>query len=303
MQGMRDCQYGLRQRVLPFVAFLTLLPLRALADQATPQIPSADINQRVIASLPKWHGRSAEIVDHLDLTHPFGIQSQWTFVAAILPGSRVNVFAEIVHSGPLAICFVHDLTPQCKYPAADKHSSPPWRANLFHFYAAKVVFAGANHTDPLLLVNTGGASGVNGNHAIYTHLFSYDKRTKGFQVAFHDMTYSNNNQETRFVEHGPLRGDVITAVPTVTAPYAYWISVYVQDKEGRYPDPALRYRSATRYGDGNPLAVIDSEMPDILEHFGKWKPGDPLPIPAHLPSSCARPLFLRGGEEWCSRVL
>lgn len=299
MQRLRDRQYDLRQRVLPFMAFLALLPLRALADRAVSHAPATAINQRVIAALPKWHGRSAEIVDHLDLTSPFGTQPQWTFVAALLPGSRANVFSEIVHSGPLAICFVHDLKPQCSYPAADKSTHPPWRENLFHFYAAKVVFAGANHTDPLLLVTTGGASGVNGNHPVYTHLFSYNRRINGFQAAFHNMTYSNNNQETRFVEHGPLRGDVVSAVPTVTAPYAYWISVYARNREGQYSDPVLRYRSATRYGDGNHLAVIDSEMPNILEHLDKWKPGDPLPIPHHLPSRCAHRLFLRGGEEWC----
>ncbi len=30
----------------------------------------------------------------------------------------------------------------------------------------------------------------------------------------------------------------------------------------------MRYRGATRYGDGNPLAVIDSEMPGLWHRLG-----------------------------------
>lgn len=301
MPGTRDCQFGLRQRGLPFVVSLALflLPLRVLANHSVSPISMAKIDQRVIATLPKWHGRSANVVDHLDLTRPFGIQSRWTFVAALLPGSRMNAVGDTVHSGSLVICFVQELTPQCNYPAAGISSHLSRRENSYHFLAAKVVFAGANHTDPLLLVSTGGAFGADGNHAIYTHLFQYNRRMDRFEVAFHNMTYSNNNQETRFIRHGALRGDVIVAQPTETAPYVYWISIYLRNTKGKYSDLVLRYRSVTRYGDGNHLAVIDSEMPNILEHFDKWKPGEPLPIPRHLPSGCAHHLFLRGREEWC----
>ncbi len=41
----------------------------------------------------------------------------------------------------------------------------------------------------------------------------------------------------------------------------------------------LRYRSATLYNDGNRLAVIDSEMPNIERRLGLWKPGEPIPTP------------------------
>lgn len=301
MPDMHAGRFGPRRRILPLMLLLAPLPLRAPAGQPMLRTPAAAINRLVAASLPKWHGESADIVDHLDLTRPFGTRSQWTFVAAQLPGSRTNAVGEIVHSGPLAICFVHGSTPRCTHTASDQASHPPSPQDLFRFYAAKVVVAGADHGDPLLLVTTAGASGADGNHGIYTRLFSYDRRKNAFRVVFHDMTGSNNNQETRFIGHGPLRGDVIVAVPTQTAPYAYWISVYVRNGEGRYSHPALRYRSATRYNDGNRLAVIDSEMPDILERFGKWRPGDPLPVPARLPPGCAHLLFLRGGEEWCRR--
>jgi hypothetical protein len=58
---------------------------------------------------------------------------------------------------------------------------------------------------------------------------------------------------------------------------------------------SLRYRSATRYNDGNPLAVIDSEMPNIERQFGLWKPGEPLPTPS---VGCIKPP-LRHSELWC----
>jgi hypothetical protein len=71
---------------------------------------------------------------------------------------------------------------------------------------------------------------------------------------------------------------VIAAEPTDDAPYAYWIAVS-RLGAGGYAQ-ALRYRSATRYGDGNPLSVIDSEMPNILQRLGLWRSGSPPPLPA-----------------------
>jgi hypothetical protein len=57
----------------------------------------------------------------------------------------------------------------------------------------------------------------------------------------------------------------------------------------------LRYRSATQYGDGNPLAVIDSEMPNILRRLGMWRAGQPLPAPR----GCKRPHLIKDAL-WCS---
>ena len=111
------------------------------------------------------------------------------------------------------------------------------------------------------------------------------------------LTGRNNNQATRFVESGPLQGDVIVDNPTENAPYTYWIEVYRAEDSGQY-DRILRYRGLTHYGDGNPLAVADSEMPEILHRLGLWQTGDPLPVPALLPQNC-RHLFMRNSEEWC----
>jgi hypothetical protein len=139
----------------------------------------------------------------------------------------------------------------------------------------------------------------NGDCEIATALYQYEKVTDRFVRVFLNLTGRNNNQATRFVESGPLQGDVIVNNPTENAPYTYWIEVYRAESSGQY-ERILRYRGRTGYGDGNPLAVADSEMPEILRHLGLWHPGDALPVPIHLPQGCTD-LFMRNGEEWCKR--
>ncbi|GAA3267178.1 hypothetical protein GCM10020258_37110 [Sphingomonas yabuuchiae] len=82
----------------------------------------------------------------------------------------------------------------------------------------------------------------------------------------------------RFIVQGPLRGAIVSAVPTSDAPFGYWITVNRMNAGGRYAQ-VLHYRSGTRYGDGNQLAAIDSEMPETLRRLKLWQPGQPLPCP------------------------
>lgn len=107
----------------------------------------------------------------------------------------------------------------------------------------------------------------------------------------------NNNQEARFVENGPLLGSVIVSYPTDDAPFTYFVEVYKRVSDSDYSQ-VLRYRGNTRYGDGNPLAVIDSEMPETLRRLGLWKEGDALPVPPRMPQRCTR-LVMRKGVESC----
>jgi hypothetical protein len=90
---------------------------------------------------------------------------------------------------------------------------------------------------------------------------------------------------------------VIVVYPTEHAPYTYWVEVYRAGESGQYVR-ILRYRGRTGYGDGNQLAVADSEMPELLRHLGLWQPGDALPVAVHLPQGCSH-LFMGQGEEWC----
>jgi hypothetical protein len=279
---------------LPFVCLLLFIAVtpRAVANESLGQISSTDITRSVVSSLPQLQGKSADVIAHMDLTQPFETQTQWTFVAAILPGSLFSGAEEQpVDGGELAECFIDKLASHCRYKPqndSDRYSTP------IELYSAKVVFADANNTRPLLLIKTGSAHAANGGHSIFTELFTYDRQLNEFQSVFSNATSSNNNQETRFIEEGPLRGDVIVAVPTSSAPFGFWISVYAWNTKDGYSRSTLRYRSATHYGDGNPLAVIDSEMPGIFRRMGLWRPGDPLPAPP----GCSRPV-LRHGEQWC----
>ena len=70
----------------------------------------------------------------------------------------------------------------------------------------------------------------------------------------------SRHQQTRYVRDGPLRADLIVDTPSGCC---YRIDVYRQDDSGRYAR-ILAYRSHTVYGDGNPLLVSDSEMPESL---------------------------------------
>jgi hypothetical protein len=265
----------------------------APANQRSVQVSPTAIDQSVISSLPKSNGQGSDVIEHLDLTRPFETLAHWTFVAAILPGSHPDGASEEPNKGgPLARCFVDELRPLCAY--ATPSSDLSWYSTPLQLYLAKVVFSGADNTRPLLFLKTGSASSGDGSHAIFSELFTYNRTRNEFQSVFTNSTGSNNNQETRFIERGPLRGDVIVAEPTASAPFGYWISVYVWTRKDKYTQGAARYRSATRYEDGNRLAVIDSEMPEIMRRMGLWKVGDPLPAP----TGCDRPV-LRHGEEWC----
>ena len=280
---------------------LTAPASRSMANPAAAR-PRQQVDRRVIAALPTLNGKSAKIVGHLDLTRPFHLRTPWTFVAATLTAARFSAAdARTVHAGPLALCFVDQLAPRCRYTLPRTASSQTWFSTPVHFYSAKIVFAGAGHTDPLLLIRSGSAYAIDGGHTIFTQLFRYDRRSNGFTSVFAHATASNNNQETRFVAGGPLRGDVIVAVPTDGPPYVYWIRVYAPKVPGRQLHLVLRYRSLTGYGDGNPLAVIDSEMPNILRRLGKWRPGQALPVPPRLPADCKPRFYLVRGEEWCVR--
>lgn len=293
--GMGCYMHNKRRRLpdikRPSVACLLLLAAlahQATASQSTAQISLDEINERVIASLPTLDGKNADIVDDVDLTRPFATRTQWTFVVASLPGSQVNAVGDTITTESVAVCFVDRLTPHCdQYSLSDAAS----------LTSADVVFSDPGHTDPLLLVRARSIGGADGNHSIDTQVYMFDRPSKQFRLVFSNQTGSNNNQRTRFVQDGPpLRGDIIVDEPTQSAPFGYWISVYAWNREKPYSDLALRYRSETRYGDGNPLPVIDSEMRNILKRLGKWKVGDPLPIP---PQSTCVPYLRGGGEEWC----
>ena len=272
--------------LIPFIA------PHLLGAEKPGAIPGEKVDRSVIAALLHQGIAKPRIVSHVDLTEPFGTATQWTFVAVQDGGDPIPGFEE---HGPIFVCLVRAASPDCAlhlYQQAEVKDEVP-----YHLFAGRVVYENQEKSRPLLFLQICGAVSGDGDCWIASALFRYDKEADRFVRVFLNLTGRNNNQATHFVESGPLQGDVIVDNPTENAPYTYWIEVYRAGDSGKY-GRILRYRGLTGYSDGNPLAVADSEMPEILRRLGLWKPGDPLPVPARLPKGC-RDLFMRHGEEWC----
>jgi hypothetical protein len=93
-----------------------------------------------------------------------------------------------------------------------------------------------------------------------TLVWTYNANTDQFDQIFDHEARRQNNGEKRIVTNGPWAGDIV------------------------------------KYNDGNPLPVMDAEMPEIERRLNFWTPGEPLPTPAR--TLCGR-LELRHGIEWC----
>jgi hypothetical protein len=275
---------------------LSLLVCISNLKAQAPTVPDEEIERRVIDAIHALYGGTHEVRGYLPLTEPFKAASRWDLVVT----KRTDLQREDVDPNPVTVCIVHDGVPDCSEKALFpilEHSADD-RGRLFYdFLEARVVDAAADRTAPLLLLKVCSQGGMTGNCGIYTFLFEYDHSRDQFHPVFYDVVPKNTNGTTRFVETGPLLGEVVSVTPTGNAPYGYFVSVYRRAASGHYAR-ILRYRSKTRYDDGNRLSVVDSDMPEILRRLGLWKPGDPLPIPFKKPDNCAR-LALIKGEEWC----
>lgn len=275
-------------------ALLSILLASNLGAQ--PQKPMA-IEKRVISKLWAQYKIHSKVIQRLDLTEPFRTRSQWTLIVAKQPdneSSATNGFGDPM--GAIYFCFVKQEDPDCSHEifrTADKYSRDPF----YQVFSADVVHAGPEKTLPLLRTKTCGTGGVTGNCGVTTYLLTYDQSADRFRAVFSNVQGRNNNEETRFIESGPLLGHVIVVYPTDNAPFTYFVEIYKQSPGGQYAQ-VFKYRGATGYADGNILAVIDSQMPETLRRLGLWKEGDPLPLPPRLPRGCAT-LVLRKGLAWC----
>ena len=231
----------------------------------------------------------------LDLSAPFATRSPWRFTAMRGPDVADPIGEEDRVPGAVTLCLSHDGGRSCD-PATDGLLVANGKPDLFSephsLGLARIVHPRADR--PLLLLQVGSVRSGDGDERMATVLLGYDRRADRFRTVYLRRTGHNNNQEVRYVETGPLRGAVIAAGPTGNAPFGFWITVDRLAAGGAYAS-VLRYRSATRYGDGNPLAVIDSEMPAVERRLGLWRPGRPLPVP---PGDCLRPHLVRA-ELWC----
>ncbi len=239
-----------------------------------------------------------KIVSSLALSKPFDTRRAWTFTAtqgADIP-DPTGEETELV-PGPITLCLSPDGGKTCASVLSDAFRTSN-AGDLFDEPHALVRVA-IDHLPgaaarPLLFVKTASVLSTDGNARVVTQVLLYSRADDAFTLAYQHVSGHNNSEDLRYVPGGPLAGDIIVAEPTENAPYGFWVTVNRLTAHDRF-EPVLRYRSATRYGDGNPLSVIDSEMPNIEQHLGLWRPGQALPVPA---SPCAKPHLVKGAL-WC----
>jgi hypothetical protein len=292
----------MKSRNAVIFAAALILVAGGLDSQTHPDTTAID--QAVISKLSAQFGINSNVIVHLDLTQTFQTKSRWSLVAAKQPDEESSVQDGAGNRiGAVSLCFVENDEPDCseemflaKY-REEKVSFVSGEHAFYELFASDVVFSGSGRTLPLLRIKSCTNRGANGNCGVSTFLFAYDRKAERFRVVFFNMTGGNNNEETRFVENGLLLGSVIVASPGYDAPFTYFVEVYKRTSDSEY-SRALRYRGHTGYGDGNPLAVIDSEMPETLRRLGLWKTGDALPVPPRMPGGCTR-LIMRKSVEWC----
>ena len=240
---------------------------------------------------------SSTVIADIDLSRPFVTTAPWRFTASQEPpvDDPVGIGGQV--PGVVDLCLRSSASGPCDdhlqqrisgRGAGDLYAAP-------HFLRrAAVVWPGGKSRPPLLWVQTGSSRSVDGGQLLFTQVLAYHRAAGSFDRVYRFVTSSNNDQEVRFVATGALRGDIISVEPTDDAPFAFWVTVSALTPDGPYR-PVLRYRSATRYGDGNPLAVIDSEMANIERRLHLWRPGQSLPLP---PGACPRPHLLHMAL-WC----
>lgn len=238
------------------------------------------------------------VIASVDLTKPFHTKSNWRLVATQGPKEEDPVFPEETVPGTIKLCLENDAAADCDPSVVGTPGQPDpdlalmWRPRFLQ--RTEVVYPRGRSRPPLLIIQTASVHSVDGNQAVFTQVIAYRRGPDRFSPAFSRDVGHNNNEEVRYVASGPLKGDVIVAEPADHQPWRYWVSVNVLTPAYRYRQ-ALRYRSATGYGDGNPLPVIDSEMLNIEARLDLWRKGMPLPLPA---GPCPRPHLVKM-ELWC----
>jgi hypothetical protein len=239
-------------------------------------------------------------ISNIDLSRPFSTIEPWRFIANQGP----PVSGEATASGdeqPGSIQLCLQATPSAPCDplllnallAASSENVD--FAQPHYLNVAKIVYPRGSADRPLLFVQTASLHSANGNQVVLTQVLTYEKPQNRFVRVYQYTTGRNNNEEVRYIETGKLRGDIVSVEPTGNAPYGYWVTVNVLTPQYTYKS-LPPFRSATHYGDNNPLAVIDSEMPNIEERLGYWKPGMALPLPS---AACPRPRLIHM-EMWCN---
>ena len=243
---------------------------------------------------------TSSVISNIDLSRPFSTLETWHFIAIQGPpvsgddtasgGEEPGKIQLCLRAAPAAPC-----DPQLQNALRVPSSGNDFFAQPHYLNAVKIVYPRGNADQPVLLVQTASMHSGDGDQLVLTQVLAYENSQNRFVRIYQYTTGRNRNEEVRYINSGRLKGDTISVDPTENAPYGYWVTVNVLTPQYTYKR-VLRYRSATRYGDNNPLAVIDSEMPNIERRLGYWKPGMPLPLPS---GACPNPRLIHM-ELWCN---
>jgi hypothetical protein len=240
------------------------------------------------------HPAQDKLISSIDLSQSIGTKSSWRFMALQGPDTTESVTMGPI-PGKIRLCVTRDNGASC-FPSLDHvlrssagdddYSDPRYLTD------ARIVHPRTDR--PLLFIQAASQQSGDGDQRVATMALAYDHAQDSFSLVYAKQTGRNNNQEIRYITDGPLLGEIISAEPTDNAPFGFWITVDRLGPTAGYKQ-VLRYRSATRYGDGNTLAVIDSDMPNILQKLSLWHPGMKLPLPV---GECSKPRLI-GRELWC----
>ncbi len=237
----------------------------------------------------------------LDLKKPFAARSPWTLTATQGPQVPDPLLGDGMIDGAMTFCLSRDAGRNCDPVLTDIYTRPDPHDDFDNVFLAPrglrraaVLSLPGTPGRPLLLVTTASMMSIDGSARVVTQALVYNAAVDRFTLAYRHVTGQNHNEDLRYMTHGPLSGAIITAEPTQNAPYGFWIEVDRLGKSDTF-ERVYRYRSATHYGDGNPLSAIDSEMPALEQRMGLWHPGQPLPSPAQ---PCPKPHMVKQ-EMWC----
>jgi len=239
------------------------------------------------------------VISNIDLSRSFSTREAWRFTATQGPPVAGDDTASgDEEPGRIQLCLRATASAPCDPQLLNvlrAGSSPNDFFTQPHYLnAVKIVYPRGSVGEPVLFVQTASMHSGDGDQLVLTQVLAYENSQNRFVRVYRYTTGRNRNEEVRYISSGRLKGDIISVDPTENAPYAYWVTVNSLTPQYAYKT-VLRYRSATRYGDHNPLAVIDSEMPNIQQRLGYWKPGMVLPLPS---GGCPRPRLIRM-ELWC----
>jgi hypothetical protein len=239
------------------------------------------------------------VIKSVDLSQAFATRSPWRLTVMQGPdiADPLGLSGDKA-AGSIQLCLSKTAAGSCDpslqsaltagAPADDLFGQPHYLNDL------EIVHPHGPAGRALLVVQTASSHSGDGDQAVLTQALAYDAASDRFVRIYEHATGHNNNQAVHYVASGKLEGDIIAVEPAEHAPFNYWVTVNALTPAYTYRQ-VLRYRSATLYGDGNPLSVSDSELPNIEQRLGLWRPGSPLPLPA---GACPKPHLVEM-ELWC----